>query len=100
MVAVADALRAEADVRVVYVGTARGIEARVVPARGDELELLDVQPIKGRGVFAQHHGGTCAGPQNLHVSAEFEGDWSQLEIQVGTIELEGRLVVMIAGLDP
>jgi UDP-N-acetylglucosamine--N-acetylmuramyl-(pentapeptide) pyrophosphoryl-undecaprenol N-acetylglucosamine transferase len=56
MVAVADALRAEADVRVVYVGTARGIEARVVPARGDELELLDVLPIKGGGVFGALRG--------------------------------------------
>jgi UDP-N-acetylglucosamine--N-acetylmuramyl-(pentapeptide) pyrophosphoryl-undecaprenol N-acetylglucosamine transferase len=56
MVAVADALRAEADVRVVYVGTARGIEARVVPARGDELELLDVLPIKGRGAIGAVRG--------------------------------------------
>ena len=49
MIAVADALRAEADVRVVYVGTTRGIESRVVPARGDELEVLDIVPIKGGG---------------------------------------------------
>ncbi|HKQ69048.1 MAG TPA: undecaprenyldiphospho-muramoylpentapeptide beta-N-acetylglucosaminyltransferase [Polyangiaceae bacterium] len=49
MVAVADALRAAAGVRVVYVGTARGIEARVVPERGDELEVLDILPIKGGG---------------------------------------------------
>jgi len=56
MVAVADALRVEADVRVVYVGTARGIESRVVPARGDELELLDVLPIKGRGPIGAVRG--------------------------------------------
>jgi len=56
MVAVADALRSEADVRVVYVGTARGIESRVVPARGDELELLDVLPIKGRGPMGALRG--------------------------------------------
>jgi UDP-N-acetylglucosamine--N-acetylmuramyl-(pentapeptide) pyrophosphoryl-undecaprenol N-acetylglucosamine transferase len=56
MIAVADALRAEADVRVVYVGTARGIEARIVPARGDELELLDVWPIKGRGALGAVRG--------------------------------------------
>jgi UDP-N-acetylglucosamine--N-acetylmuramyl-(pentapeptide) pyrophosphoryl-undecaprenol N-acetylglucosamine transferase len=49
MIAVADALRAEADVRVVFVGTARGIETRLIPARGDELELLDVLPIRGKG---------------------------------------------------
>jgi UDP-N-acetylglucosamine--N-acetylmuramyl-(pentapeptide) pyrophosphoryl-undecaprenol N-acetylglucosamine transferase len=49
LVAVADALREAADVRVVYVGTARGLEVRTIPARGDELELLAVAPIKGRG---------------------------------------------------
>lgn len=56
MIAVADALRAQADVRVVYVGTARGIEAKAVPERGDELELLDVAPIKGGGVSGALRG--------------------------------------------
>ena len=51
MIAVADALRARAKVRVVYVGTARGMETRVIPERGDELELLDVAPIKGKGLL-------------------------------------------------
>jgi UDP-N-acetylglucosamine--N-acetylmuramyl-(pentapeptide) pyrophosphoryl-undecaprenol N-acetylglucosamine transferase len=66
MIAVADAMRAEADVRVVYVGTERGIEARVLPARGDELELLEVLPIKGQGalgadaVFARRRVAACA----------------------------------------
>lgn len=60
MVAVADALRSEADVRVVYVGTARGIEARIVPARGDELELLDVLPIKGQGPIGALRGALSA----------------------------------------
>jgi UDP-N-acetylglucosamine--N-acetylmuramyl-(pentapeptide) pyrophosphoryl-undecaprenol N-acetylglucosamine transferase len=60
MVAVADALRREADVRVVYVGTARGIESRVVPARGDELELLDVIPIKGKGPLGAFRGALRA----------------------------------------
>lgn len=36
------------DVEVTFVGTARGIEARVLPARGEHLELLDVTPLKGR----------------------------------------------------
>ena len=33
-VALADALHAAADVEVVFCGTARGVEARVIPARG------------------------------------------------------------------
>lgn len=61
MVAVADALRQQANVRVVYVGTARGIENRVVKERGDELELLDVAPIKGKGpLFALRGMGKAA----------------------------------------
>jgi UDP-N-acetylglucosamine--N-acetylmuramyl-(pentapeptide) pyrophosphoryl-undecaprenol N-acetylglucosamine transferase len=56
MIAVADAMRAQADVRVVYVGTNRGIETRVLPARGDELELLEVLPIKGQGIMGGARG--------------------------------------------
>ena len=41
--AVADALRSIADVDVVFVGTARGREARVIPQQGYRLELLDVR---------------------------------------------------------
>lgn len=32
----------------VFVGTKRGIEARVIPAMGETLELMDVEPLKGR----------------------------------------------------
>jgi UDP-N-acetylglucosamine--N-acetylmuramyl-(pentapeptide) pyrophosphoryl-undecaprenol N-acetylglucosamine transferase len=48
-VAVAEALQSMADVDAVFCGTARGVEARVVPARGWRLELLDVRPITGGG---------------------------------------------------
>jgi UDP-N-acetylglucosamine--N-acetylmuramyl-(pentapeptide) pyrophosphoryl-undecaprenol N-acetylglucosamine transferase len=47
--AVADALRALADVRVVFLGSDRGMESGIVPARGYELELLHAEPIKGGG---------------------------------------------------
>ena len=51
MVAVGDAVRAvDPSARVVYVGTARGIEARVIPERGDVLELLDIRPLRGAGL--------------------------------------------------
>ncbi len=51
MIAVADAVRALLpDLRVVFVGTERGMETRVVPERGYELELLGVLPIRGGGV--------------------------------------------------
>jgi UDP-N-acetylglucosamine--N-acetylmuramyl-(pentapeptide) pyrophosphoryl-undecaprenol N-acetylglucosamine transferase len=50
MIAVAEAVRALApEVRAVFVGTARGLEARVVPARGYELELMRILPLRGGG---------------------------------------------------
>ena len=36
-----------------FVGTARGIEARILPRRGEALELLEVTPLKGQGVGAR-----------------------------------------------
>jgi len=51
MVAVGDALLAgRPDVRVVYAGTARGLEGKICGERGDHLELLDVAPLRGGGV--------------------------------------------------
>ena len=37
--------------QVLFVGTERGIEARVVPELGSEIEFIDVAGLKGRGVF-------------------------------------------------
>jgi UDP-N-acetylglucosamine--N-acetylmuramyl-(pentapeptide) pyrophosphoryl-undecaprenol N-acetylglucosamine transferase len=48
-IAVAEALQSLADVEIVFCGTARGIEARLLPARGWPLEVLDVEPMKGGG---------------------------------------------------
>jgi UDP-N-acetylglucosamine--N-acetylmuramyl-(pentapeptide) pyrophosphoryl-undecaprenol N-acetylglucosamine transferase len=48
-VAVAEAAQGLADVDVVFVGTERGLEARVVPSRGWRLEGLSIEPIKGGG---------------------------------------------------
>jgi UDP-N-acetylglucosamine--N-acetylmuramyl-(pentapeptide) pyrophosphoryl-undecaprenol N-acetylglucosamine transferase len=36
-----------------FVGTARGIEARILPERGESLDLLDVTPLKGQGMGAR-----------------------------------------------
>jgi UDP-N-acetylglucosamine--N-acetylmuramyl-(pentapeptide) pyrophosphoryl-undecaprenol N-acetylglucosamine transferase len=58
--AVADALKALADVDVVFCGTARGIEARVVPARGYRLEIMAAEPIKGGGPARAVKGAAIA----------------------------------------
>lgn len=36
-----------------FVGTARGIEARILPERGESLDLLEVMPLKGQGMGAR-----------------------------------------------
>lgn len=51
LIAVAEALVSLApSVRVVFVGTERGIETQAVPARGFELRLVNIEPIRGRGL--------------------------------------------------
>ncbi|MBK8253284.1 MAG: undecaprenyldiphospho-muramoylpentapeptide beta-N-acetylglucosaminyltransferase [Polyangiaceae bacterium] len=63
MVAVGDALlAARSDVRVVYVGTARGLESKICGERGDHLELLNVAPLRGGGIkgFARGVGRAFA----------------------------------------
>src|SRR6187399_2254336 len=57
LIAVADELKRLApSARLVFVGTERGIESQVVPAHGYELELMDVQPIRGRGLLGGFTG--------------------------------------------
>lgn len=57
LVAVADALkRIDATLRIVFVGTERGLEKAVVPARGYELELVEVRPIRGGGLVGALRG--------------------------------------------
>ncbi|MDJ0928661.1 MAG: undecaprenyldiphospho-muramoylpentapeptide beta-N-acetylglucosaminyltransferase [Gammaproteobacteria bacterium] len=48
--AVADALRGR-DTDVVWLGTARGIEADLVPDEGIDLELVRVSGLRGKGIF-------------------------------------------------
>jgi len=51
LLAVAEAFKElEPSLRLVFVGTARGMEQRLVPARGYELELLPVLPLRGGGL--------------------------------------------------
>ena len=58
--AVASALTKLADVEVVFVGSPRGLEKELVPARGFRLELLDVAPMKGGGVGRAVRGALVA----------------------------------------
>lgn len=61
MVAVAEAVRRlSSDTSLVFVGTERGIETRVIPERGWALELLEVLPIRGGGARGAVRGAIKA----------------------------------------
>jgi UDP-N-acetylglucosamine--N-acetylmuramyl-(pentapeptide) pyrophosphoryl-undecaprenol N-acetylglucosamine transferase len=56
-IAVADELRArDPATRVVFVGTPRGLESRLVPRAGYELELLPILPLNGVGLVRMVKG--------------------------------------------
>jgi UDP-N-acetylglucosamine--N-acetylmuramyl-(pentapeptide) pyrophosphoryl-undecaprenol N-acetylglucosamine transferase len=44
--------RRDPNVEVLFVGTERGIESRVLPARGERLETMEVTPLKGQSPVA------------------------------------------------
>lgn len=57
LIAVAEALRIERpELELVFVGTERGMETKIVPSRGFELELLPVLPIRGGGALQAIRG--------------------------------------------
>jgi UDP-N-acetylglucosamine--N-acetylmuramyl-(pentapeptide) pyrophosphoryl-undecaprenol N-acetylglucosamine transferase len=60
MLAVADAVCALMPVRIVVVGTARGLEGRLVPERGYELEVLEALPMRGGGLLRAARGAVRA----------------------------------------
>ncbi len=65
-VAVAEALESLADLEVVFCGTERGIESRVIPARGWRLERLVVEPMKGGGPARALRGALIAVWATVH----------------------------------
>ncbi len=58
--AVAHELTQLADVEIMFVGSPRGLESRVVPRHGHALELLDVEPMKGGGAPRAIRGALVA----------------------------------------
>ncbi|MGB0678343.1 MAG: glycosyltransferase, partial [Polyangiales bacterium] len=64
-IAVVQELRRRASViDVVFVGTAKGLEARLLPTLGESLALIDVRPLKGRGL-GERWRSLCALPTAL-----------------------------------
>jgi UDP-N-acetylglucosamine--N-acetylmuramyl-(pentapeptide) pyrophosphoryl-undecaprenol N-acetylglucosamine transferase len=66
--AVAKALQQLADVSVVFVGAPRGLETRIVPQHGYDLEVLDVEPMKGGGPARAIKGALVAAKATRHAT--------------------------------
>src|SRR5512134_2091835 len=84
-IAVADELRArDSGARVVFVGTARGLESRLVPRAGYELALLPILPLNGVGAWRALKG-LCVLP------------WALLRAVALVVHAKPRAVLGIGG---
>jgi UDP-N-acetylglucosamine--N-acetylmuramyl-(pentapeptide) pyrophosphoryl-undecaprenol N-acetylglucosamine transferase len=107
MIAVGDAVRAlDASARVVYCGTSRGLEARVIPEHQGELELLDVIPLRGGGMRGFVKGVTRAAGSIPEASALVKRVRPDVVLSVGgyaagPVSLAARLTgVPVTMLEP
>jgi UDP-N-acetylglucosamine--N-acetylmuramyl-(pentapeptide) pyrophosphoryl-undecaprenol N-acetylglucosamine transferase len=66
--AVAHAMRELAEVEVVFAGSPRGLETKIVPQYGYSLELLDVEPMKGGGPARAIRGALVAAKAMRHAT--------------------------------
>lgn len=69
--------RREPDVTALFVGTARGLETRVIPELGEQLECIEVGPLRGRspGEFAKNlFALPKAGAQAARIVRRFRPD--------------------------
>ncbi len=114
--------RRQPDVEVTFVGTEKGIEARILPERGERLELIDVAPLKGRttaelmrslmmlpgacsqafGLIGKHRpdlvigvGGYASGPMLLAAAAR--GVPTAILEQNAHVGLTNRVLAPLAG---
>jgi UDP-N-acetylglucosamine--N-acetylmuramyl-(pentapeptide) pyrophosphoryl-undecaprenol N-acetylglucosamine transferase len=66
--AVAHALRELADVDIVFAGSPRGLETKIIPQHGYTLELLEVEPMKGGGPARAVRGALVAAKAMRHAT--------------------------------
>ncbi len=96
-VAVADELkRQDPATRVVFVGTPRGLESRLVPRAGYELELLPILPLNGVG-FVRMVQGLAALPLALFKAARLVSSLRPAAV-LGVGGYAGGPVVLMAAL--
>ena len=78
LLAIAEALRSlSSDCRLLFVGTRRGLESGIVPAKGYSIEFLDIRPIRGVGFAGALRGASraiAALPESVRLLARFLPD--------------------------
>jgi UDP-N-acetylglucosamine--N-acetylmuramyl-(pentapeptide) pyrophosphoryl-undecaprenol N-acetylglucosamine transferase len=84
LVALAEAFeRVAPHVRFRFVGSARGLETRVIPARGWELDLLSTEPLAGRSFLASARGAMVAGAGVFQAAALIAKHRPSLVVSIG-----------------
>lgn len=84
LVALAEAFsRAAPAVQFRFVGTARGLETRVVPARGWALDLLSSEPLYGRSLLGSARGAMVAGAGVFQAAALIAKHRPRLVVSIG-----------------
>ncbi len=84
LVALAEAFeRVAPQVRLRFVGTPRGLEARVIPARGWALDLVSAEPMMGRSLLASARGAMVAGAGVFQAAALLVKHRPDLVVSVG-----------------
>ncbi len=88
--------RRDAEARVTFAGTARGIESRVVPREGFELDLLRSVGLKGRSLLARVRGAATV-PLSLWDSGQIVSR-RRPDVVIGVGGYSSGPVVLVAAL--
>jgi UDP-N-acetylglucosamine--N-acetylmuramyl-(pentapeptide) pyrophosphoryl-undecaprenol N-acetylglucosamine transferase len=84
LVALAEAFsRLAPEVPFRFVGTSRGLETRVIPARGWALDLLSSEPLLGRSMLASARGAMVAGAGVFQAAALIAKHRPKLVVSIG-----------------
>lgn len=84
LVALAEAFeRVAPHVRFRFVGSARGLETRVIPARGWALDLLSTEPLAGRSFLASARGAMVASAGVFQAAALIAKHRPSLVVSIG-----------------
>jgi UDP-N-acetylglucosamine--N-acetylmuramyl-(pentapeptide) pyrophosphoryl-undecaprenol N-acetylglucosamine transferase len=89
-------LRRDPSTKVLFVGTSRGLESKVLAHEGFELALIDAKPVMGTGLLGMVKG-LCAMPISLWQCRRILRAW-QVQLVIGVGGYTSPMMVMAAAL--